>query len=243
MRKPATLLKNYIYRIFNYLMVRAPFFDRIFICWYLKPKFQQLFKNKTVAVVGNGPGLIGSALGTQIDHHDVVVRINLVQPTGREKDIGSRTDVRLIGATMLEHHISYVTNIAGTGEILTTSKNQHFMKKLGIRCYLYPFRAPMHALSFINSIYGDAINVDLTGKPPRTGIVILSLLLKLGRPSKTTLYGFSFGKDGITESINFSGVGIRTYDASDFNQNHCDPMLEVDLLRKLERLGAISNGG
>lgn len=46
-----------------------------------------------VCVVGNGPSLLGSGLGSAIDSHDVVVRINDFVIEGHEEDVGTRTDV------------------------------------------------------------------------------------------------------------------------------------------------------
>lgn len=56
-----------------------------------------LVTGRTVAVVGNGPGNLGSGKGAEIDAHDVVIRFNN-HPTGYEADYGVRTDVWVRGA-------------------------------------------------------------------------------------------------------------------------------------------------
>ncbi len=59
--------------------------------------FADLVAGRTVAVVGNGPGGIGSGRGAEIDAHDVVIRFNN-HPSGYETDYGRRTDVWVRGA-------------------------------------------------------------------------------------------------------------------------------------------------
>ncbi|MBD5788313.1 glycosyltransferase family 29 protein [Cellulosimicrobium terreum] len=59
--------------------------------------FGRLVAGRSVAVVGNGPGCLGSGRGEEIDAHDVVVRFNN-HPRGYEVDYGSRTDVWVRGA-------------------------------------------------------------------------------------------------------------------------------------------------
>ena len=55
--------------------------------------FKELFKDKTVAVVGPSPHLYGLELGDKIDSYDIVCRLNEVRPVGLEKDYGSKADV------------------------------------------------------------------------------------------------------------------------------------------------------
>lgn len=52
----------------------------------------------TVAIVGNGPNLLGKHLGEQIDNHDIVVRMNFFHTKGYEADTGTKTDIWVTGA-------------------------------------------------------------------------------------------------------------------------------------------------
>lgn len=59
--------------------------------------FAGLVSGKSVAVVGNGPGNLGTDRGAEIDSHDIVIRFNN-HPSGFERDYGSRTDIWVRGA-------------------------------------------------------------------------------------------------------------------------------------------------
>ena len=57
-----------------------------------------LFYGKSIAVVGNGPSHLGKKCGSEIDAHDIVIRMNnySVSPEYHE-DYGSKTDIWLVG--------------------------------------------------------------------------------------------------------------------------------------------------
>lgn len=59
--------------------------------------FAELVSNKTIAVVGNGPGNLNTGRGAEIDAHDIVIRFNNY-PDGFAGDYGARTDVWVRGA-------------------------------------------------------------------------------------------------------------------------------------------------
>jgi hypothetical protein len=193
-----------------------------------------------VAIIGNSPKLVGRKLGGVIDRNDIVVRLNLVTPEGREGDIGSRTDVRFIGATMLDRHVRYVSGIPDSEVIVTTKKNSNFMRRMERRCIYYPARTPIHALSIFKKVFGGYINLNAATKPPRTGVVLLSLIIRYGCAVKINLYGFSLEETEVSQAIDFASAGVRTYEPYGFRDNHCDPSLEIDLLRQLKGLGAVS---
>lgn len=57
----------------------------------------ELFNNKTIAVIGNAKSLFDKSYGKEIDSHDIVIRINKgIEVCTREKDFlthGSKTDL------------------------------------------------------------------------------------------------------------------------------------------------------
>ena len=56
-------------------------------------EFQKILNNKTIAVVGPSPHLLGKNLGNKIDSFDIFSRLNEVRPLGLESDYGKKADV------------------------------------------------------------------------------------------------------------------------------------------------------
>lgn len=56
---------------------------------------EELIKGKTCAVVSNSGDLINHEYGEFIDSHDVVIRCNWSLIDGYEKNVGTRTDIRV----------------------------------------------------------------------------------------------------------------------------------------------------
>ncbi|XP_008320098.1 ST3 beta-galactoside alpha-2,3-sialyltransferase 7 [Cynoglossus semilaevis] len=62
----------------------------------LPPSLRREGSCRRCMVVGNGGVLHGSHLGSHIDQYDVIIRLNNAPVHGFEKDVGSRTTIRLI---------------------------------------------------------------------------------------------------------------------------------------------------
>ena len=56
----------------------------------------RLFVGRRVAVVGSSGNLLRRGLGTQIDAHDLVIRVNSPVLAGYERDVGVKTSLRVI---------------------------------------------------------------------------------------------------------------------------------------------------
>ncbi|MBR6364374.1 MAG: glycosyltransferase family 29 protein [Alphaproteobacteria bacterium] len=63
-----------------------------------KKRFESMIKRaKSVAIVGRSPILIGKKLGAEIDSHDIVIRFNMADVSGKYKtDFGIKNDVMVI---------------------------------------------------------------------------------------------------------------------------------------------------
>jgi len=83
--------------------------------------FYNPFKNKSVVIVGNSKELLNEEMGSIIDGHDVVIRLNHFKIEGYEKYTGTRTD---------GIHMNY---IATPPEIIRDVINTNNIKWIGTR--------------------------------------------------------------------------------------------------------------
>jgi|TARA_B100001758_G_C18414596_1_gene618507 hypothetical protein len=54
------------------------------------------FEDKTCAIVGSGPTVFNNEYGEEIDKYDYVVRFNLARTKGFEKNVGTKSDFRVV---------------------------------------------------------------------------------------------------------------------------------------------------
>lgn len=193
------------------------------------------FSGKSVAIVGGGPELKCLNMGAEIDDHDLVVRLNLLSQEGMERKLGSRTDVRFIGCTLLDAHLNHLAPVVETGVIISTRKNAAVMQRMRINCLFYHRRLPQKAFRLIEKSTGFVLHDEDSLRPPRSGMVFLALLLTLANAKEINLYGFSKSIDSAMNVIDYRNNGITAYDEGKFLMNHCHPRVEIELLRFLEQ--------
>ncbi|XP_028809956.1 beta-galactoside alpha-2,6-sialyltransferase 2b isoform X2 [Denticeps clupeoides] len=75
------------------------------------PPLEKLYGGplKSCAVVTSAGAILGSSLGKEIDSHDAVLRFNAAPTEGFEKDVGSKTTIRVINSQILanaNHHFN-----------------------------------------------------------------------------------------------------------------------------------------
>lgn len=144
---------------------------------------KQWFQDKSVALVGNAMSLFDQTYGSEIDLHDVVVRLNkaaiLLNRFDTEKSHGKRTDVWIIWSVR-EYH-------------------RHFDN--------HPNVLKMHAghqnrtsnlIKLVDFVYPSELYEPLKFKAgplknPTTGFIAIDYILHCN-PSKLSVYGFDWKK-------------------------------------------------
>jgi hypothetical protein len=206
----------------------------------LRKRFFSLFCGKSVAVIGGSPGLIGKGLGDKINNFDVVVRLNLLVPTGRERDYGSRTDIRFIGCTLLNKHSKFVDNLSHEQALISTEKNKVFFSGRRKNIFFHHKSLPMKSLNFFTKLTGVSIPKSSCSKPPKSGFVFLSLLLRYGKPKTIGVFGFSLKSEDAWLVVDYRKGNIINYDSAHILGNHSTPDVEINALNVLAEHGFIS---
>ena len=137
-------------------------------------------KGRTVALIGNARSLLAHDYGSEIDAHDLVVRLNrgfVVSPKAQ----GTRTDIVSLTPTLTEDEIEQ--QFDPTYMVLLTPKLRHLVIVRGPnlkKVLFYPHR------------YWIADRQKI-GRRPSSGYMMLSYMLRLDCAASITLYGFDFG--------------------------------------------------
>ena len=178
--------------------------------------------DKTVALVGPSPHLVGCGLSSVIDDYEVVCRINDVFPKGLESDYGTRTDILFHGCGTvdldgflfkMENNEEITKNIelvvcpgikADHHWANSTSENFHSINK-----YKLPFE------NMTEETYKRYIRE--VGTEPNSGIMSLMMLLECN-PKKLFITGFSFySQGGWYDQCYYPGHSEERYRFSDHN--------------------------
>ncbi|MFB2549461.1 glycosyltransferase family 29 protein [Ensifer soli] len=190
---------------------------------------------RSIAIVGNSPKLLESDHGSLIDGHDVVVRINDGRTDKYERQAGSKTTVRFVGIPIKDRYRAFFAALKEDSTIVTRTANAPILAELGwtgetkyIDDYGWIMR---HAFRRLTKL----IPLDnIPQKNPRTGILILSMLVNAMLSGKTiSLFGFEIAeRKGGAEHFYNDG---RKFDETLHNWNdfHCPMTYEFDAILKL----------
>lgn len=150
-----------------------------------------LLKNKTIAIVGNGPSEVGKCNGQTIDDHDIVIRFNNYKVDGFEKDYGTRTDIWVRGS--------------GASDVKDRDMEPFKLVIWEADYYHYPIINMHTDTIYSNSILNTTPNIYFDYEThlklrkesliefPTTGLVTIYAILNLvGDLDKIDIYGFSF---------------------------------------------------
>jgi len=134
----------------------------------------EFLKNKDICVLGNSRSILNNK--KDIDKYEVVCRMNLGTPQGKEEFIGSRTDVLFISTRFTEElykkfNAKYVMWMTECNKLASD-----WIKE-------YAFQNPIDEWRAINSIFP----ID---KLPSTGLLALNFLINYIPFKSLTIYGF-----------------------------------------------------
>ncbi len=150
---------------------------------------ENLFYNKTIAIVGNGPSHIGKKKGKEIDSHDIVIRINnYATDKSYAEDYGSKTDVWLVGCggdDVLLKKENFKAVIFGQDVRYFWGYHYDFYKYFILEKQIPCMYVPQDIVSEFQSNFN--LTFGTTG-----GNFIYFLQKKLGTLKNVDFYGFNF---------------------------------------------------
>lgn len=149
-----------------------------------------LLKNKSAVVVGSGASLLGKKLGSTIDKHDIVLRINRGIPYKRyQEDVGSRTDIVSWGMGGCDE---------ARYKVFNTLKDEarFFIYHWWDRSWIPKDIESSNKHVFIPDIYSRKLAAACGNKPATTGVECVNFLSLVANCSFITVVGIDFYKSG-----------------------------------------------
>jgi hypothetical protein len=144
---------------------------------------KEWFNNKSVALVGNAASLFDFEYGSEIDSHDVVVRLNkaaiLLNRFDAEVSHGKKTDVWIFWSVR-----EYFKYFDKHPKVLKMHAGHQFRNNNTIKLadFVYP-----------NDLYDILKEKAGPRKNPTTGLIAIDYILHCN-PSKLSVYGFDWKK-------------------------------------------------
>jgi len=142
---------------------------------------QQFTENKNIVLLGNARSILTNE--KDIDTFDIVCRINRGIPKGKEKAIGSRTDILFLATKMREEQITQ--NFDPRFIVWTTDSQGLALPYVMTYATQNP---PEDWRTLYHRVQPDAL--------PSTGYVAINFLLKHINFKSLTIYGFDFFQTG-----------------------------------------------
>ncbi|XP_070561471.1 beta-galactoside alpha-2,6-sialyltransferase 2-like [Ptychodera flava] len=164
---------------------------------------------KSCAVIASSSFMNGSGLGSEIDSHDAVLRFNMAPTEGHEKDVGTKTTVRLVNSQVLEKNVEEFEQMAAnvnqmfflwrTGpyngnlyQWYSDKSTQKFFIDYIQWCYRHPRLKPrmINPISLWKAwdVIQEHADKDITKTVPTSGFTGILIMLRLCE--KVDVYGY-----------------------------------------------------
>jgi len=156
-------------------------------------RMSNLIAGKSVAVVGNAKSLLDTDYGSEIEAHDVIIRLNkgfVTKPSSQ----GTRTD--MVGLTPELSEDETIERFQPETFLMLIPKMRHYR--------LFGTAAVRGTLFYKFRYWLEDRN--LIGRRPSSGFMAISWLVRLGSAQSITLYGFDFG----ATPTYYNPVGYKT---------------------------------
>ncbi|MFB2549462.1 glycosyltransferase family 29 protein [Ensifer soli] len=190
----------------------------------------------SIAVVGNSPRLVEKRQGGEIDAHDVVVRINDGRTAPHEASTGSRTTVRFVGALLKDRYRGFFSGLREEARLVTSAENVQSLADFGWSGRLEVIEQLGWTIRSSFTRLASVIEIgELPDKNPRTGIIVLSLLVDAMRAGrKVSVYGMET-EPRKTGAEHFYADG-RDFGAvlKGYGKYHCPMTVEFSMLKQLQ---------
>lgn len=166
--------------------------------------FENIYKNKSCAVIGNGGVILENKDGHVIDNHDIVLRCNQTQTLGYEESVGTKTNVRMINShffvSLKEGQNSrFVNRMKGIFEkfdenYLLNLKNEIIIVKFGVQKQNFIKEIEMiernnNKVIFMSPSFYN-LGYSMVGTHPTNGFMAVLFGLKFFE--KVSHFGFGF---------------------------------------------------
>jgi hypoxanthine phosphoribosyltransferase len=158
-------------------------------------------EGKKVVIVGPASYLMKQGRGSEIDSHDIVIRVNHAIPIDHPEDYGTRTDVLYHAMTITalnkepfgpsQDQVKSWGNAKISWFISALELNMPYVKKLSP----YFEKASFNWAVVPKKFYED-VKAEIKSKLPSTGVLAITHLLK-SEVSSLSIVGFDFYSSGI----------------------------------------------
>lgn len=149
-------------------------------------------ENKTIAIVGNAPNIIGTNKGEEIDSHDIVIRFNNYMTVGYEQDCGAKTDIWCNGlmSDIEKRNEKYSVVLHGDNAVRRYVPCPEFM---------YEALENKSKICCLSNEYTDELR-KLVNYNPTQGFILIYNLSKILKDFKNIdFYGFNFLQDNFDD--------------------------------------------